>query len=59
VPTENQSDVTAYSKKLQETKANEQPLFAKVSVERVDATRATTSGATWSIKAELRKVEAP
>jgi hypothetical protein len=25
----------------------------------VDATRATTSGATWSIKAELRKVEAP
>lgn len=60
VPTENQSDVTAYSKKLQDAKANNQPLFAKVSVQRVDATRpGAGGGASWTIKAELKKGETP
>jgi len=60
VPSENQADVTAYTKKLQEAKANNQPLFGKVSVVRVDATRAGASGgAVWNVNAELKKAEAP
>jgi hypothetical protein len=60
VPSENQADVTAYTKKLQESKANNQPLFAKVAVVRVDATRAGgAGGAVWNVNAELKKVEAP
>ncbi len=59
VPTDSQSDVTAYSKKLQDVKSDSQPLFAQVAVERVDATRAGAGGASWTIKAVLRKAEAP
>jgi hypothetical protein len=59
VPADSQSEVTTYSKKLQAAKANQQLLFSKVAVERVDATRAAVGGATWTIKAELKKVEAP
>ena len=60
VPSENQADVTAYTKKLQEAKSNDQALFAKVAVVRVDATRAgVAGGAVWNVNAELRKVEAP
>ncbi len=59
VPADNQADVTAYVTKLQDAKANNHPLFAKVAVQRVDATRAAAGAASWTIKADLKKVEAP